>query len=193
LESILALFPGMNLTREQQNLVRDILGTKEQQAALTAEIAEHEQRILEMQERQAQLDFLSRQFELLQLIQEHGLNPADILGGLELGVNASLEGLIEAMTAAMTALIEQANAELGIASPSSIFEGMGQRIMEGLAQGISKGISLPVQVMGGLTPALVGQAIGTARQYSFNQIVNNYFPTDATGQGFGAMRALAGA
>lgn len=163
-----------------------------QRAELTGQIAEHEQKILEMQEKQSQLDFLNKQFDLLKLISENGLNADDILGGLELGINANLEDIIEAMTKALTELVENAEDTLGIASPSKVFQGMGAQIMAGLASGLTKGLALPVQIMDSLVPAL-SAPLGANRQYNFSQTINNFFPSDRSGQGFGTLRALSGA
>lgn len=124
---------------------QNIANLDEERAELAEEYAEQQERILRLQEAQQNFRFLEQQFELLELIREHGLDAAEILGGMEFGVNASLEGVIDAMTAAMEAIIEQAEQELEISSPSKVFERIGGQAMEGMAMGIERLMNLPVQ------------------------------------------------
>jgi hypothetical protein len=85
----------------------------EERAAKAAEIAEQEERILRLQEQQQKLDFLRQQFELIQFLQENGLNPADFLGGVDLGAEADPAALVDAMSAALEQILAQLGGELG--------------------------------------------------------------------------------
>ena len=118
------------------------------------QIRKEEERIAKLQEQQGNLAFLQEQMKLVSLIKEYGLNPADILGGMKLGLDASLPDLLDAMTAAMQKIVEAANAELGIASPSKIFEKLGKYVMQGFARGIDASAALPQQSFNRTVPAL---------------------------------------
>jgi hypothetical protein len=84
-------------------------------------------------------------------------------------------GLIDAMAAAMEAIIKQAETELGIASPSSVFQKIGGAIREGLAIGISGGSSVRESVT-----------------QQFNLAIHTSAPTENVVSDFGLMVALAG-
>ena len=79
---------------------------------------------------------MKQQQDLLNLITENGLDAADILGGLELGLGADTQGLVQAMTRAIQAIIREAEEQLDISSPSGVFEEIGQFAMRGLAEGL---------------------------------------------------------
>jgi hypothetical protein len=66
-----------------------------------------------------------------------------ILGDVKLGLDADLPALIEAMTRAMNEMIRKAEEELGIASPSRVFQRIGQQTMTGMAQGVFDMMSIP--------------------------------------------------
>jgi len=108
------------------------------QAAANEEIAGAQERIVELQRQQSQFEFLEQQMELLQFLRESGLDPADILGGIELGLNASLPDLIDAMSTAMQAIIAQAEEDLGIASPSSVFKSLMREVGTGSVLGLDE-------------------------------------------------------
>jgi TP901 family phage tail tape measure protein len=103
---------------------------------LAEEYAEQQERILKLQEAQQDLQFLEQQMKLLDLIAEHGLD-ASILEGLQLGIDADAGAVVDAMAQAIQAIIDQAEGQLGIASPSRIFTRIGEFVNEGLAQGLS--------------------------------------------------------
>ena len=113
---------------------------------------------------------LQQQFDLLKLIQENGLNPEDILGGLQLGVEGNLEGLLEAMTRAMTELVQNAQNQLGIASPSRVFAGIGSQIMQGLAIGIGRSGSLPQMSMSQSMGQVYGAAVNAPSTMPTNSV-----------------------
>jgi hypothetical protein len=113
------------------------LELEQERTKAAEELAEAQEKILMLQKAQMQLQFLEYQIKLLDLIKEHGLDASDLLGGLELGIDADAGAVIEAMTKAIQALIQQAEDELGIASPSKVAMGWGKDIMAGLRMGIS--------------------------------------------------------
>lgn len=81
------------------------------------------------------LSFLQKQLELLNTVKQAGLNAADIFGGIGLGLNASLPDLVEATGRVVEAMIQRANADLEIHSPSGVFERMGELSGAGLERG----------------------------------------------------------
>ncbi len=112
---------------------------------LGVEYEKQQERILELQKQQGDLKLLEQQMALLELIKEHGLDPEDILGGLELGIDADLGELMDAMARAMQALIEAAEKELEIGSESKVFAAIGRETMRGMALGIEEMMGLPVR------------------------------------------------
>lgn len=95
-----------------------------------------EQQLAALQEQQANFAYLQQQMDLLKFIEDNELNATDILGGLELGLNADISGLLQAMTDAMAAVVQVAEEELGIASPSKVFAAIGQNITDTLASNL---------------------------------------------------------
>lgn len=148
--------------------------------ALAEQLAAQKE-IAQLQKNQADLAFLQQQLDLMEQARAAGLNMADIFGGLEFGLNASLPDLIAATNAVVQAMIDQVNSDLQIASPSKVMARIGQRVMEGLAEGISGAVSLPVGAMG-----------GAAQQITNNAFTQNIFsgtgPGNAAGE-FSQMRA----
>lgn len=159
-----AMMPEIHLRALLDNnrgLLGFIQAMNNEQAALneaTAEYAAEQERILELQRQQQDLQFLQQQLDLLSMIREAGLNPADILGGMELGLEASLPDLIDAMNAAVGAIIEQANQELQVASPSRVFREIGNQVMAGLQMGLEQATRLPMMAMDEAIKKLTGAA-----------------------------------
>lgn len=169
--SVLGIGSGDDLTQQKlidayfsavhtgnKQMENDILAIWQAQNMLSASTAEYEEAqasILALQKAQQDLAFLEQQQKLLDLIMENGLNAQDILGGLELGLGADTQGLVEAMTRAIQAIIEQANEQLDINSPSGVFEQIGKYITTGLAQGISQTATSPAQAMESMINSMV--------------------------------------
>lgn len=122
---LLAVIQGLN------NLNAESADLEQQRAEAAAEYAAQQERILELQRQQADLAFLQQQLDLLQTIRDAGLNPADVLEGITLGLDASLPDLIEAMSGAMAAIIAAAEDELQIASPSGVFRDIFRQVGAG--------------------------------------------------------------
>jgi len=122
IDARLRLDEAIRLAHERNELEREYVRQQEELAAL--------------EEQRSRLDFLQTQVDLLDLIRENNLG-ADILDGLTLGLDASMTDILAAMTEATRQLIERANDELEIASPSAVFQRIGEQVMEGLAEGLS--------------------------------------------------------
>lgn len=153
---ITAYFAAVHSGNDQMK--KDIEQIWQVQAQLSQATMDYEQAqadILALQKAQSDLAFLEQQQKLLDLIVENGLNAQDILGGLELGLGADTQGLVQAMTRAIQAIVDQANQQLQIASPSGVFEQIGKYITTGLAQGINQTATSPAQAMESMLNSMV--------------------------------------
>ena len=160
-ELINAYFRAVHSGNEQmKNEILRIWKAQNQLNGATAEYEQAQKDVLALQKAQSDLAFLEQQQELLDLITEHGLNASDILGGLELGLGADTQGLVQAMTRAIQAIVDQANQQLQIASPSGVFENIGKFITTGLTQGINQTATNPAQAMESMLNRMV-QPVGS--------------------------------
>ena len=105
-EALFKLNPGSNLLEAQKNLLA--LNTQERANAAN-KIADAQERLLKIQEKQAQLDFLGEQQKLLDLIKQNGLDASQILAGVTLGAEADINNLLIAMERAVTEIAKQTN------------------------------------------------------------------------------------
>lgn len=108
------------------------------QAKLQAKLEEQQERLLRLEEQRAKLNFLQQQFELLKLIKDNNLG-ADILKGIKLGLDADPGQLMDAMVEAIKRMIEAAEKELGIASPSKWAARTAMNVMTSFADTIDRG------------------------------------------------------
>lgn len=133
--------------------IRDIWDVQNKRVRTEAELADEQERLLELQKQQQDLQLLEAQRDLLEMIRSNNLSTS-ILDGLELGLDADLGGILSATSAAMQAIIAQTEESLGIGSPSKKFMDIGQNITEGLKKGIMRpqldiGRMLPVMGLSG--------------------------------------------
>lgn len=112
---------------------------------LEQEYIRQQEELAALEEQRSRLDFLQTQVDLLKLIKENNLSTS-ILDGLKLGLDANMTDILAAMTEATRQLIERANTELGIASPSAVFRKIGEQVMEGLADGLGQTRALEKQM-----------------------------------------------
>lgn len=155
-------------------LIRQLLALQSDRNALEAEYAAQQEEIIEAQRKMADIQFLQQQMELLKVIKEAGR--ADLLEGLELGLDASLPDLLAAMTEAMETLIDQADDELQAASPSKVFKKRGEWIMEGLREGIKSvkisGAEIVAPIMPPASVADITNRNVTNTVYNFQRTLN---------------------
>lgn len=116
--------------------LNNVIGLAQERNELEAEYIRQQEELKALEEARRKLDFLGYQMELLALISENGLDTS-ILEGLELGLDANMNDIIAAMTAAVQELIARTEDELEIASPSKVFRDIGANIMRGMALGIA--------------------------------------------------------
>lgn len=150
----------------------------EAQDALNSALQEQltvQEQITALAKQQSDLEFLQQQVNLLQLVQDKGLNISDIFSGITFGLDASIPDLINATSNVVNAMIGQINKDLQIASPSKVMAQIGEYMNQGLAKGLGDSMSLPVGAMGGAAQSIVNK--------SFTQnIYSNTGPGNAIGQ-----------
>lgn len=195
-EQLLTVAGGRDLVDEEGNVLLDptdqqigmaqrLLDVEHQIFLEKEKITAEEEKVLALKEQQADFEFLKQQMDLLKFIEENELNAGDILGGITLGLDADIAALLEAMTAAMQAVVETAETELGIASPSRVFAGIGTQIMNGLAEGLAldNALKSAQSNIGGFVSSVNGMlpnnrqpvAQGTGNQTVQNFNLNNNF------------------
>ena len=88
--------------------------------AVAAELEEHQKRMMEMEEERFRLGFLQQQMQLLDTIKEHGLDAAEVLMGIPLGLEASVSGLVQAMGRALSGIVGKTQGLLQATLPAGI-------------------------------------------------------------------------
>jgi hypothetical protein len=119
----------------QVELMKELNALEAERVGLQADYAAGQEKILALQKAQEDLAFLKTQMDFLTLIKENKLDVGEILGGLKLGLDADLPALIEAMTRAIRKMVEAAQDELDIGSPSGVFKEMGAQSNRGFEVG----------------------------------------------------------
>lgn len=177
--------------------------------ALEEQAAIQEQLRIEA-ENEKKLSFLEKQLSLVETLGEAGLNVQDVLGGLQLGLGASIPDMIAATNQLVSAMITQVNADLqGITGGASTATGAAAGL--GFAGGtgplgfeVPPGFpndSFPLRVQSGerVLVAPRGQSIedlagrGQTTNYYFNQTVNTRADSSTVIGDFNVMRGLLGA
>lgn len=100
--------------------LREYIALQEKRSAAEEDYIAAQERLLAVQEKQQKLAFLKNQLDLIEMLQEAGLNPANVLKGITLGIDASADDLLNASEAAMSAMINQANVQLGQAQSVAV-------------------------------------------------------------------------
>jgi hypothetical protein len=146
--------------------LREYQALQQERNAAEAEYIAAQERLLAIQEQQQQLAFLQNQLDLIQQLREAGLDPAAVLGGIPLGLDASPEDLLNASQAALAALIGQANLQLGQVG-GVIAPGGGPTVGPSVFQGgpSATGLSAAVPTLSGPTPSPTIAANGDVTIY----------------------------
>jgi len=71
----------------------------------------------------------------------------NIVQGIINGIKASASGVVSALKGVVDTAISNVKSKLGIKSPSTVFAGIGENMMRGLADGIGGGLSVPVNAV----------------------------------------------
>jgi len=128
----------------------------------------------------------------------------DIIAGIANGITQAAKDLAAAAVGAVTGALDAVRDILDMHSPSLVFMGLGENMMEGMAIGISKMSGLVTdsmaKAMGQVTmpaamaTAQVGGAVSTQNNYTnnYNLTVNSSSPTEPIVQDYNMLSSLAG-
>ena len=176
---------GLDATEIQSflSLVQSYIYYQEQSFELSQQLVEEQEKLLALEKQRNDLAFLQDQLKLLDLIADYDLDKG-ILEGLELGIEADAELVMAAMVEAMQDMIAAAETELGIESPSKVFQGIGQRMMEGIALGVTGAAYLPAMAVAGASQATT---------HNWNLTVNESGGVTDPARSFQYLQALVGA
>ena len=156
--------------------------------------------ILQLKQNEQKLSFLEKQLSLVETLNDAGLNVQDILGGISLGLDASIPDMIEATNRLVQAMIEQVNQDLQLGSPSRLMmkKGLqtGQGFVEGLMASIPNIASAMKQAIMGPSlvsgPVLGGGSSQRVVNNNFNMNVNSGASPQGVMQQFEVARAMVG-
>lgn len=122
-----------------------------------------------------------------------------IIDGLTSGIVNGIGRVISAIQGVTDALPQWVKDKLGIHSPSTVFAGLGQNIIEGLVQGMQSMAGAPQAVLSDMTAGMVGGANAgntvtntntTNNQWTVNLPTTGASAPDAVGSMFRQMTAL---
>ena len=146
-ESVIALEQIQDLEAQGLSLEEQYSDLYAERVNLAYQVADAEQEILDLMKQQRDIKFLEEQIKLLNLISEYGLDAADILEGVTIGLGANIEDLLTVITDVMEQIVQETEAQLQISSPSKVFEKIGGYVMQGLATGITNAVNAPLTAL----------------------------------------------
>jgi phage-related protein len=149
-------------------------GALEQQKRIQEQVA-----ILE--QKRAKLDFLKSQLDLLKQAKEANLGP-EIIAGLQLGADAPVDKILESMGKITDAIIQKAQKDLKISSPSGVFKGFGMNITTTLADTLKSGATVVAKGMQFVTDKLVNVPAIDANLSSLTPIAQGSLENLPSGQ-----------
>lgn len=133
--------------------LEDINMSEMQRAQLIEQYRVEQEKILALQQKQQQLQFLQEQLGLVQMLESLNDEFDDIVSlenifqGITLGINASMDDMLLLTSRAMDALLATVMQQLGIASPSRVMAGFGRNLMQGLSMGIQAAADVPLRAI----------------------------------------------
>lgn len=123
-------------------------GIDSERVRLMNEYTAAAQKLIEINKKEGQLDFLKQQLDVIKMIKDQDLVGGNSLfDGIAFGVNASIDDLLTLTNRVLNAMITEVKDELGIHSPSQVFADIGGQMMAGLQQGIQKGFMQPLNAL----------------------------------------------
>ena len=123
-------------------------GIDSERVRLMNEYTAAAQRLVEINKKEDQLDFLKQQLDVVKMIQDQDLVGGNSLfDGIAFGVNASIDDLLTLTNRVLNSMITEVKDELGIHSPSQVFADIGSQMMAGLQQGIQRGFMQPLNAL----------------------------------------------
>ena len=162
---------ALGLLNDRQTLIVDQVRAQE-------ELVRQQERMLALEKQRADIDFLKQQLDLMKMIKDNGLDTA-ILDGLQLGLNADAGGIMDAMTRAMRMMIQAAEDELGVHSPSRWAVGLMENVLGTMTATAERGEAELRRSIGKVMdgafgqPALAGVENGVGRtDNSLRQVIN---------------------
>jgi len=149
-------------SEQQLALVEDALEALRERGRLNQEYIQQQERLLALEKARADVDFLKSQLELLKLVQENGMD-ASVLAGLEFGLDADAGALMDTMVDVMRRLVQSAEDELGIHSPSAWARDTMRNVMQTMAATAEQErVSLNDSLSRALQPALGAATAGAS-------------------------------
>lgn len=131
-----ALDAGQSYGADIDAAIRDAFNAQDELNGALEEQKKMQEDLLKIEQARQKIDLMNQQLELAKMIQENNLNGAEIMNGLALGADASVADVTQAIARALEQLVAQAQTSLGISSPSTVFEKIGQQMMAGLNSGV---------------------------------------------------------
>jgi hypothetical protein len=166
----------------------ELVKLERERAEVASQYADAQERAYKLRVAQENLSYLQQQFRLLELISDYGLDAAAILDGLTLGIDANLEDMIDAMTRAIQAIVQQVEDDLGMGSPSKVFENIGAMMMGGLARGVTRSMEIPGIILRRAIPQMIEGGVSNT---SYNMTVNTNARSEQVQSSFNLMRVMA--
>lgn len=108
---------------------------------------------------------------------------ANLINGLVEGIKAGIGKVVAAIDGVAQALPDWVKEKLGIHSPSTVFAGLGQNIIEGLVQGLQSMAGAPQAVLNDMTAGMMAGASGGSTVTTNNTTNNNWNVTIPTAGG----------
>lgn len=156
------------------HVMLDRVAAQEKLNQLLEEERKQQEAIAKLEKAKADLAFLQQQLSIVQLIKDNGLNPADIFGGIQLGLDASINDLLAVTSNLVAAMVDQINQDLQIASPSKVMAKIGGNIGKGLIKGVEATKGAVQMAMGGILPSGMsgGDSYSTVKNANTNIVIN---------------------
>lgn len=135
----------------------DLRTTEAQRLQIIQQYRVEQEKILALQAKQQQLDYLTQQLDLLNQAKQLNEQFDDLVdfdsikSGITFGVNATLQDMLTLTSRVIDAMIKTTNDRLGIHSPSKVFAQIGEYMMQGLGMGIWNNRQVPIGAMAGAT------------------------------------------
>lgn len=111
-----------------------------------------------------------------------------IINGIVAGIKAAPGSVLSALWDIVNGAIEEIKRRLGISSPSTVFAGIGENMMVGLAQGISGSAGQPVAA----ATSAVNRVVNSSVTNNYNLSVNNTSGAVNVPMVYGSAAAVAG-
>ena len=156
----------------------DINTAESERVNIANQLVVEQQKLLDLQQKQSQLNYLNEQLNLLKQIQQMNeefddvVSMTNILNGIKFGVDASLDDMLTLTSRTIDAMIATVKKQLGIASPSKVFAQIGKFSMQGLTQGILQSVQGPLDAMRSASVALPANITNRTMNLNFGTTIN---------------------